>query len=215
MSAQFQRGKMTVEGIGTDRGEQGRGSPHRLFRLRSKLEVPVLEYLVRMEKETTITILGMPGAGKSTVGRLVADRLGSVFLDGDLLIREGEGRSHGEILREIGREAFLDLECRYVLGIGGKACVYSPGGSVVYRWAAIEHLRRLGPVVVLRLGLEELTGRIGDLRARGVVLREGQTLTDLYEERMPLYERAATVFVDASGGSAEVVADRLLAAIGC
>ena len=177
--------------------------------------MPFLEYLVRMEKDTTITILGMPGVGKSTVGRLAAERLGIEFLDGDLLIREGEGRSHGEILREIGREAFLDLECRYVLEVGGEACIYAPGGSVVYRWAAIEHLRRLGPVVVLRLGLEELTERIGDLRARGVVLREGQTLADLYAERMPLYERAATIFVDASGESAEAVADRLLAAIGC
>lgn len=160
-----------------------------------------------------ITVLGMPGVGKSTVGRIVAERLGIAFLDGDGLILEGEGRPHGEILEEMGREAFLDLECEYVKRIGDRSCVYSPGGSVVYRWEAVEHLRELGPVVVLRLGLEELLGRIGDLRARGVVLRPGQSVADLYAERMPLYERAATVFVDASGSSAEAVADRLVEAL--
>lgn len=166
------------------------------------------------DSATVLTLLGMPGVGKSTVGKIVAVRLGVKFLDGDELIREGEGRAHGEVLRDIGREAFLDLECAYVERIGGVACVYAPGGSVVYRWRAVEHLRGSGPVVLLRVGVEELQGRIGDVVARGVVLGPDQSVEALFLERMPLYERAATVVVDASGDSAELVADRVIDAVG-
>lgn len=146
-----------------------------------------------------IVLIGMPGVGKSTVGVVLAKRLGYGFVDSDLVIQERYGRLLHELIEEKGVEGFWQLENEVNLSLKPHCCVIATGGSAVYGAEAMEHLREIGTVIYLRLSLEELTERLGDLNARGVTLRKGQSLADLYEERLPLYERYAHRVVDCGG----------------
>ena len=147
-----------------------------------------------------ITLIGMPGSGKSTVGVLLAKMLGRQFLDVDLLIQEREGRLLQEILDGQGTQAFLEIEERAVLSIACRRHVIAPGGSAVCREAAAEHLRSLGTVVYLRVPLEELERRIQNLATRGIASEPGQTLADVMAFRAPLYEKYADMAVDCPAG---------------
>lgn len=146
-----------------------------------------------------IILIGMPGCGKSTVGVVLAKVLGYHFLDADLLIQERENRLLSEIIREKGPEGFNRIENEVNVSIEAKRTVIATGGSVVYGKEAMAHLREIGVVVYLRLPLDELEGRLGDLVERGISMQEGQTLEELYKERTPLYERHAGITVDVSG----------------
>ncbi len=146
-----------------------------------------------------IVLIGMPGAGKSTVGVVLAKRLGYGFVDSDLVIQERYGRLLHELIEERGVEGFWQLESDVNAGLETHGCVIATGGSAVYGAEAMEHLRKMGTVIYLRISLEELTRRLGDLNARGVTLRKGQSLADLYEERIPLYERYAHRVIDCDG----------------
>lgn len=148
-------------------------------------------------KKTNITLIGMPGAGKSTVGVVLAKTMGMRFLDSDLVIQEKEGKRLHEIISEVGSEGFLLVEDRINAGLDCENTVIATGGSVVYCENAMKHLKEISTVVYLELDYESLVHRLGDLQARGVVLREGQTLRSLYEERIPLYEKYADIRVDA------------------
>lgn len=160
-----------------------------------------------------ITLIGMPGSGKSTVGAMLAARLGVRLVDVDPVIEQRAGGIPlGDVLRKLGREGFLDAEADAVCSLEGGDDVIAPGGSVIYRPRAMEHLRRLGPVVYLELSLEELTPRLGDLAARGVAGNEGG-LPALYAERTPLYERFATHTVSAAGTDPAAVVERVLDAL--
>ena len=141
---------------------------------------------------SAISLIGMPGAGKSTVGVLLAKATALDFVDTDLMIQAGEGRPLKVLLEELGRAAFCALEERYVLALDPCGKVVAPGGSVVYSVPALEHLRRHGPVVFLDVPLPVLAGRLGNLDRRGVVRSKGQTLGELYAERYPLYLAAAS-----------------------
>ena len=143
-----------------------------------------------------VILIGMPGSGKSTVGVVLAKLLGWKFIDGDLVIQEQEGKLLHEIIEEIGPQGFNELENRINSNISPKCAVIAPGGSVVYGREAMEHYKSIGKVVFLDLPLEELKDRLGDLEERGVSLRKGQTLEDLYNERMPLYLKYADYRVD-------------------
>ncbi len=143
-----------------------------------------------------IILIGMPGVGKSTVGVVLAKMLGCTFIDGDLVIQEKMGRLLHEIIEEIGADGFNELENRINMTINPKKAVISPGGSVVYGSEAMEHYKSIGKVVFLNLPVEELKRRLGDLNERGVSLKEGQTLDDLYNERLPLYQKYADYTVD-------------------
>jgi shikimate kinase len=143
-----------------------------------------------------IILIGMPGVGKSTIGVILAKELGYQFIDADLLIQGQEKRLLKEIIDQEGQEGFLDIEGRVNAGICAERSVIATGGSVVYRKAAMEHLREIGTVVYLKLSYDRLEKRLGNLHDRGVVLKEGQTLWDLYNERVPLYEKYAHVIVD-------------------
>lgn len=138
-----------------------------------------------------VILIGMPGAGKSTVGVVLAKMLGCTFIDGDLVIQEKTGKLLHEIIEESGPEGFNKLENRINLSINPKKAVISPGGSVVYGNEAMEHYKKIGTVVFLNLPLSELTKRLGNLSERGVSLKAGQTLEDLYNERLPLYQKYA------------------------
>lgn len=143
-----------------------------------------------------VTLIGMPGAGKSTVGVVLAKVLGYHFIDSDLVIQEQTGKLLHELLTELGDEGFLELENRVNAELTAERSVIATGGSAVYGRAAMKHLREISTVIYLKLSCESLTKRLGDLRERGVVLKPGQTLQDLMEIRTPLYERYADVTLE-------------------
>lgn len=150
-----------------------------------------------------ITLIGMPGAGKSTLGVVLAKILGYQFLDSDLLIQKIEHRRLTKIIEEEGVEGFKKIENRINVSIEAEETVIATGGSVVYCEEAMEHFKSIGKIVYLKLSFEAVSKRLGDLKGRGVVLKEDQTLKDLYEERVPLYERYADLVVDEEGKSLE------------
>ncbi|MEG0368556.1 MAG: shikimate kinase [Hungatella sp.] len=156
-----------------------------------------------------ITLIGMPASGKSTIGVLLAKRLGYSFVDVDILIQEKEKHLLKEIIAERGEDGFLEVENRVNADLEAEQSVIAPGGSVIYSAEAMEHLKAIGTVVYLKLSYEELEERLGDLVDRGVVLKEGMTLSDLYNERVPYYEKYADITVDETGMSAGEVVDRL------
>lgn len=116
---------------------------------------------------SNITLIGMPGSGKSTVGVLLAKTLGRGFLDTDLVIQQQENALLQDILDRRGVTYFLDAEERAVRSVRCDHCVIAPGGSVVCREGAINHLKSMGPVIYLRVPLEELKSRIHNLDSRG------------------------------------------------
>ena len=143
-----------------------------------------------------ITLIGMPGAGKSTIGVVLAKVLGYQFLDSDLLIQKQEKRRLSEIIEEEGYKGFKDVENRVNASIEAENTVIATGGSVVYCEEAMEHLKEIATVIYLKLSYQALRKRLGNLKNRGVVLRDGQTLKDLYEERVVLYEQYADIVID-------------------
>ena len=154
----------------------------------------------RIKTVGNVTLIGMPGSGKSTVGVLLAKALGFGFLDTDLVIQQREGALLQALLDEKGVAWFLDAEERAVRSVDCDRHVIAPGGSVVCREGAMEHLSAMGPVIYLRVPLEELKSRIHNLDSRGIALEPGQTLEDILTLRAPLYERYAGAVVDAAPG---------------
>ena len=143
-----------------------------------------------------VTLIGMPGSGKSTVGVVLAKVLGYHFVDSDLVIQEQTGKLLHELITEYGDEGFLEIENKVNAGLQVERSVIATGGSVVYGEEAMEHLSEIGCVVYLKLSYKSIRDRLGDLAQRGVVLKNGQTLLDLYEERTPLYEKYAQITID-------------------
>lgn len=146
-----------------------------------------------------IILIGMPGAGKSTVGVVLAKRLGYNFVDSDLVIQERHGKLLHELISAHGIEGFWKIENDVNASLQCEKAVIATGGSAIYGTEAMEHLRSIGTVVYLQLPFEEIEERLGDLNARGVTLQPGQTLRDLYAERVPLYEKYAHRTIDCSG----------------
>lgn len=142
-----------------------------------------------------IVLIGMPGAGKSTVGVVLAKKLGLAFVDSDLVIQEKQGMLLHEIITEKGLESFLRIEEEVNASLDAPGAVIATGGSVIYGEKAMEHLKRTGTVVYLQLPLAAIAERLGDLNERGVALQEGQSLHSLYEERVPLYEKYADIVI--------------------
>lgn len=149
---------------------------------------------------SSITLIGMPGSGKSTVGVLLAKAMGYDFLDVDLVIQNREGRLLQDILDHQGLDYFLQAEEDAVRCVECDRTVIAPGGSVVCRSGAMEHLKGLGPVVYLRVPMEELHRRITNLATRGIAMRPGETLADVMAFRAPLYEMWADEIVDVVPG---------------
>lgn len=145
-----------------------------------------------------VTLIGMPGAGKSTIGVVLAKILGYDFVDSDLLIQKEEGKRLWEIMRDEGTDGFNLIEERVNSQIDVSESVIATGGSVIYGPKAMEHLREISTVVYLKVTCPVLKRRLGDLTQRGVVLKPGQTLDSLYDERIPLYEKYAHVTVNVS-----------------
>ena len=143
-----------------------------------------------------VVLIGMPGAGKSTVGVVLAKKLGYRFMDSDLVIQDKTGKMLHEIIAEQGTDGFLKVEEEINASLDCHRTVIATGGSVIYGPKAMEHLREIGNVVYLRLSLDAIAERLGDLNERGVALKDGQALQDLYNERVPLYEQYADITMD-------------------
>ena len=149
--------------------------------------------------KSNIVLIGMPGAGKSTVGVVLAKRLGYRFIDSDLVIQDTHGKLLHELIEEHGVEGFWQIENDVNAGLNVEKSIIATGGSVIYGKEAMEHLGEIGTIVYLKLSYEEIKDRLGDLNARGVTLMPGQTLADLYEERTPMYEKYAHVTIECDG----------------
>jgi len=154
-------------------------------------------------------LIGMPAAGKSTVGVLLAKQLGAAFVDTDLLIQTGEGCFLQEIISRHGIAGFRAIEENYLLQVSPDCGVVATGGSAVYSRTAMSHLASIGPVVYLHIGLAALKERLDSLDERGVLRMPGQTIDGLYAERSPLYEKYADITISTD----DVTPDRVVAAV--
>ena len=163
-----------------------------------------------MEQKTNIVLIGMPGVGKSTIGVILAKVLGYSFLDADLLIQEQEGKLLREIIEEKGTDGFIEVENRVNASI---RAIIATGGSVVYGKEAMEHLKEIGRVVYLKVSYAILEKRLADIKGRGVVLKKGQTLETLFEERSKLYEQYADIEVSEEGLDVEQTVEKLVEAL--
>ena len=143
-----------------------------------------------------IVLIGMPGAGKSTVGVVLAKSMGLHFVDGDLVIQEETGMLLHEIIEKEGNDGFRQVENRILSHLQARHSVIATGGSAVYGKEAMRHLQRIGTIIYLKHSCDSIRDRLGDLEERGVSMRPGQTLDALYEERVPLYERYADITVN-------------------
>lgn len=143
-----------------------------------------------------LILIGMPGCGKSTVGVVLAKAANMDFIDSDLVIQKQTGKRLSQIIDESGDAAFRAIENRINAELAAENSVIATGGSVVYGEEAMRHLKEIGTVIYLKLSCEAIEDRLGDLHARGVTIQPGWTLRDLYNERVPLYERWADITVD-------------------
>ena len=158
-----------------------------------------------------ITLIGMPGSGKSTVGVVLAKLRGMDFVDADLVIQRREKMRLQQILDSRGLDAFLDAEQAAICSITQDHTVIAPGGSVIYEAKAMEHYKETATIVYLKLCYEDLESRLGNLVDRGVVLKDGMTLRDLYNERLPYYEKYADITLDETGKEFGELVDELRA----
>ena len=160
-----------------------------------------------------IIFIGMPAVGKSTVGVIVAKRLGYQFIDTDLLIQEKEGKLLREIIEKKGIDGFLEVEDRVNAEVEADNTVISPGGSVVYCKNAMKHYKEIGTVVYLKASYETINKRLKSAKNRGVVLRDGQTLRHLYDERVLLFEKYADITVCEDGLKLEDTIEKVIGAL--
>ncbi|KLK88496.1 shikimate kinase [Methanoculleus sediminis] len=166
-----------------------------------------------MHHHRNIVLIGMPGAGKSTVGVVLAKTLGMQFIDTDILIQERAGRMLQEILDTDGPDAFKRIEEETILSLHSSRAVIATGGSVVCSEDAMAHLKSAGLVVYLEIPYAEMEARLKNITTRGIVLLPGQSLRGMYDERVPLYERYADLTVACSGEDLESVVENVIKAL--
>ncbi len=160
--------------------------------------------------KSNIVLIGMPGAGKSTIGVLLAKSLLKSFVDTDLIIQGQYSASLCELIEKYGTDAFLQLENDVIKSADFSNSVIATGGSAVYGEAAMAKLKENGIVVYLKLPLEELQKRLSNIHTRGVAMKNGTTLRELFDERLPLYEKYADITVQCKGLSAEECVDEIV-----
>lgn len=157
-----------------------------------------------------IILIGMPGVGKSSVGVVLAKALGYHFVDSDLVIQQTEGRLLSEIIEEKGNDGFIEVENNINSKIDVKRTVLATGGSAVYGTEAMEHFRNIGTVLYMKASFETIDSRLSNLVGRGVAMKKGQTLKELYEERCVLYERYADITLSVDKMSIEEIIVKIM-----
>lgn len=160
-----------------------------------------------------LILIGMPACGKSTMGVVLAKTLGMSFVDTDLLIQEEENEKLQNIIDERGMQEFLAVEERVLSSVDVENSVVSTGGSAVYSDKAMKHLKENGTVVYIKLSLEEIERRLNNIKTRGIAMKPGETLADLYALRVPLYEKYADITVETEGFSIEESIEALIRAL--
>ncbi|MBQ9728289.1 MAG: shikimate kinase [Clostridia bacterium] len=165
-------------------------------------------------RKNNVILIGMPGSGKTTIGTEISEKIGYGYVDSDSVIVAREGKRLNEIIEEVGTEKFLDVEAKVNSELCADRCVIATGGSVIYRDYAMEKLKTMGTIVYLQLSYESIASRLGDLKKRGVALKDGFTLKDLYEERIPLYEQYADLTVNLDGLTIEQSVHKVVKALG-
>jgi len=167
-----------------------------------------------MEK-SNIVLVGMPGAGKSTVGVLLAKSLKKPFMHTDLLIQQKEDSYLQEIINRKGPDAFIDIEEKTILGLNVEGHVIATGGSVIYSKLSVSRLKASGILVFLNLRLYLLERRLKNIKTRGIAMKSGQTLEDLYKERLPLYKKIADIEIDCSHKHIETIVEEIKDRVRC
>lgn len=160
--------------------------------------------------KSNIVLIGMPAVGKSTIGVLLAKSLLRSFVDTDLIIQSEYGCGLCNIIEKEGTDAFLKIENDVILSQDYRMSVVATGGSAVYGDEAMAHLKKDGTVIYLRLSLGEIEKRIGNIHTRGVAMKNGTTLRELYDERTPLYNMYADITVDCEGKTAEETVEEIV-----
>ncbi len=156
-----------------------------------------------------IVLIGMPASGKSTAGVILAKEMKYNFYDTDLLLQAETDMTLTEIIRERGLDGFLKLEDRLLSEINVTGCVIATGGSAVYGDNAMANLKKIGKVVYIKLRFEVIESRLKNIETRGVAMREGTTLRELYDERIGLYEKYADTVIEADGLNTEQTVQRI------
>ncbi len=169
---------------------------------------------MKVMQNNNFILIGMPGCGKTTIGIEIAELMGYGYIDSDSVIVAREGKRLCDIIAEVGREGFLDIEAKVNASLAASRCVIATGGSVIYRDYAMQKLKTMGTVVYLKHSYETIEKRLGDLKKRGVALKEGFTLKDLYDERTPMYEKYADIVVELEDGPLQNAVNATLKAIG-
>ena len=162
-----------------------------------------------MVKKSNITLIGMPASGKSSVGVVLAKRLGMNFVDVDIVIQEKYGMKLKEIIEKYGDDGFRKIEDEVNASINVQNSIISPGGSVIYGEKAMKHLEKISNIIYLELSYNAIKSRLGDLTERGVSLKKGQTLRSLYNERVPIYEKYAHITVNEMKKSINAIVEEI------
>ncbi len=161
--------------------------------------------------KNNLIFIGMPSSGKSTLGRMLAKELQRPFIDTDDVIRQLNGCELHQIMDRDGLDGFLQREVEAICTVDTQNTVIATGGSAIYSPVGMEHLKKLGRIIYVAISYDTLEQRVGDPHLRGVVLAPGKTLRDLYEERVPLYEKYADLtLVQAPGETTRDSVRRLL-----
>ena len=160
-----------------------------------------------------ITLIGMPGAGKSTIGVLLAKKLGYAFHDTDITIQVQTGKTLSQLMLDIGGDALMELESNVIAEITPHCEVIATGGSAVFGKRGMENLQRCSHIVYLKVSLAEIESRVGDLVARGVVLNGCKDVAELYDQRVPLYEHYSEITIECDGKTVEQCVDEICKAV--
>ena len=157
-----------------------------------------------------LILIGMPGSGKSTLGVVLAKTMGMMFMDTDLLIQDRANGKLQHIIDTEGIEAFLKLEEEVLQSVEANNTVIATGGSAIYSDPAMQHLRSIGKVVYIKLSCEEIENRLNNIKTRGIAMKPGETIKDLYDYRVPMYEKYADIVLETEGLAIEESIEKLI-----
>ncbi|WP_331654431.1 shikimate kinase [Aminipila sp.] len=157
-----------------------------------------------------LILIGMPACGKSTVGVVLAKTMGMKFLDTDLLIQEREGALLQDLINQKGNDYFKKVEEYVLRSLATENTVISTGGSAVYYKEAMKHFKKNGLIVYIKVSFESIEKRLDNITTRGITMAPGQTLRDLYDNRIPLYEGNADIIVDTEGLTVEQTIEKIM-----